>query len=181
MPKRKTDGMHYSKEHVTLTVNVMRAEDGTLSLTAAITHQGIITNTYIPPEPGYDYKFSFTKKWQGGVEASIEWTLYNPDGTVAHKKFDKEIVNDREWYYEAWFPTDKDYYIIEEVPEGYIPIYVNVGEYVDVTDRLYNGGTIINYKVPQTSDGDSPAIWVAAMMCSAAVIMIRMLRRKRVQ
>ena len=181
VPKRKTYGMHYSKEPVTLTVNVMRAEDGTLSLTAAITHQGIITNTYIPPEPGYDYKFSFTKKWQGGVEASLEWTLYDTNGNVVHKKFNKDIIDEREWYYEAWFATDKGYYIIEDVPEGYTPIYINVGKYEDVTDRLYNGGTIINYKVPQTSDGDSPAIWVSAMMCSAAVIMIRMLRRKRVQ
>lgn len=179
-PEYKTPGMTYSDEVIVLTVEVTRAEDGTLSITASYTDGGVITNTYVPPVT-YDYKFSFTKKWQGGVEASLEWTLYDTNGNVVHKKFNKDIIDEREWYYEAWFATDKGYYIIEDVPEGYTPIYINVGKYEDVTDRLYNGGTIINYKVPQTGDSDSPAVWMAVMMCSAAAIMLMMLRRKREQ
>ncbi len=179
-PEYKTPGMTYSDEVIVLTVEVTRAEDGTLSITASYTDGGVITNTYVPPVT-YDYKFSFTKKWQGGVEASLEWTLYDTNGNVVHKKFNKDIIDEREWYYEAWFATDKGYYIIEDVPEGYTPIYINVGKYEDVTDRLYNGGTIINYKVPQTGDSDSPAVWMAVMMCSAAAIMLMILRRKREQ
>ena len=179
-PEYKTPGMTYSDEVIVLTVEVTRAEDGTLSITASYTDGGVITNTYVPPVT-YDYKFSFTKKGQGGVEASLEWTLYDTNGNVVHKKFNKDIIDEREWYYEAWFATDKGYYIIEDVPEGYTPIYINVGKYEDVTDRLYNGGTIINYKVPQTGDSDSPAVWMAVMMCSAAAIMLMMLRRKREQ
>ena len=177
-PEKKTPGMTYSDEVITLTVYVNNAEDGTLSVDTVYTNGGVITNKYEPPVT-YDYKFSFFKKWQGGVESSIEWTLYNPDGTVAHKKFNKEVMSETEWYYEAWFATNKGYYIIEDVPEGYTPIYVNVGEYADVTDRLHNGGTIINYKVPQTGDDSNLLLWGGLLAGSAALLMLLGIRRKR--
>ena len=182
-PDYKTYGMTYSDEVVRVRVVVEKDETtGALSITDVIyTNDGSFTNRYNPPT-AYDYKFSFTKKWQGGVEASLEWTLYDANGNVVHKKFNKDVLSENEWYYEAWFAMDKGYYIIEDVPEGYEPIYVNVGQYADVTDRLYNGGTIINYKAPQTGDGFSPAAWAGVTLLSAAALMmITVLRRKRVQ
>lgn len=104
------------------------------------------------PKP-YAYTFTFTKRWSGDHEDSIEWDMYNPDGTKRHKLFNKHVLGEYEWYYEAWFtePVD-DCYVVEFPPEGYVAIYENVGEYADVIDRCYPGGTIINYKVPQTGD-----------------------------
>ena len=46
----------------------------------------------------------------------------------------------------------EDYYLIESVPEGYQVRYINVGIHANVTDRCYNSGTMINYKVPRTGD-----------------------------
>ena len=114
-----------------------------------------------PSPPGYDFKFTFVKAWQGDHEDSIDWVFYNPDGTVAHKKFNKKIISDTEWRYEAWFPTGAEYFLIETVPEGYQARYENVGAHAEETDRCYNGGTIINYKIPKTGDDSHPALWIA--------------------
>ena len=178
-PQYKTYGMTYSDEAVVVTVKVERNDEtGELTIeSVAYTNDATFINRYEPPVT-YDYKFSFTKKWQGGIEESIEWTLYNPDGTVAHKKFNKQIVDEREWYYEGWFATNKEYYIIEDVPEGYEAIYINVGEFADVTDRLHNGGTLINYKVPQTGDQETPVLWAGLMTISAAALLLIAKRRK---
>ena len=62
------------------------------------------------------------------------------------------------------------YYVIEEVPEGYMVRYENVGAYADVTDRCYNGGTIINYKVPKTGDDATPALWIALAAMSGNAV-----------
>ena len=126
--------------------------------------------TVEPPDPGYDFKFTFTKTWQGDREDSIDWVLYNPDGTVAHKKFNKKIVSENEWHYEAWFAADADYYIIETVPEGYKVRYENVGKYADVTDRCCNGGTIINYKVPKTGDTADLRLWLGCVLLGVSAV-----------
>ena len=138
-----------------------------------------IKNTHVsklkPTPVPYYFKFTFTKIWQGALEDSIDWVLYKPDGTVAHKKFNKKVISETEWYYEAWFATDADYFILENVPEGYKVRYENVGAHAGETDRCYNGGTIINYKVPKT--GDRANLWLWAIMallgagtvCSVAV------------
>ena len=126
--------------------------------------------TVEPPGPGYDFKFTFTKTWQGDHEDSIDWVLYNPDGTVAHKKFNKKIVSENEWHYEAWFATGADYYIIETVPAGYKVRYENVGKYADITDRCCNGGTIINYKVPKTGDQADLRLWLGYVLLGVSAV-----------
>ncbi len=103
------------------------------------------------PNP-YVYHFSFTKKWEGGSEDSIDFVVYNPDGTVRSKKFNKKIISDTEWLYEAWFTSPADLYVIETVPRGYRVRYENTGINAGVTDRCCNGGTIVNYTVPKTGD-----------------------------
>lgn len=105
------------------------------------------------PSPPYTEKFIFTKVWSGDREESIDWVMYNGDGTVRSKLFNKKIVSEYEWQYEAYFQHNvDDCYIVEYVPDGYMVRYENVGEYAHVTDRCHNGGTIINSKVPQTGD-----------------------------
>ena len=123
-----------------------------------------------PSDPGYDFKFTFTKAWQGDHEGSIDWVLYHPDGTVAHKKFNKKIISENEWRYEAWFPTATDYYIVETVPEGYKVRYENIGAHAGETDRCYNGGTIINYKIPKTGDTAPFLLWLSCIGLGLAAV-----------
>ena len=105
-----------------------------------------ITNTY------RNFPFRFTKKWIGDRLSGIKWTLYHADGTTADHEFVRKEISETEWYYESWFEMPEDYYLIESVPEGYQVRYINVGIHANVTDRCYNGGTMINYKVPRTGD-----------------------------
>ena len=95
---------------------------------------------------------------------SLEFTLYNPDGTIRSKGFDKKILSENEWEYTAWFTDDREYYVVETVPEGYQVRYENVGKYADVHDRLYNQGTLINYKVPKTGDRTHPLLWTGMVL-----------------
>ena len=127
----------------------------------------------------YTYQFTFTKKWNGGTGDSISWTMYNPDGTEAHKLFDKKTVSSTEWRYSAWFRTNTEYYIIEDVPKGYKARYVNVGKYADVIDRCYNGGTIINSTVPKTGDENNVGLWILCVVLGTAGLASLALLRRR--
>jgi len=155
------------------------ASTATVKPTSTPIPQPIVTPK--PYDPGYTYKFSFTKEWQGGIEDSIDWTLYDASGNVVHKKFNKKVVNEKEWSYEAWFATSVDYYLIENVPAGYKVRYENVGAHAGETDRLYNGGTIINYKVPQTGDQFNPWLWLGGILLGLGAVCgtIRIDRRKK--
>ena len=128
-------------------------------------NDGPARETETPPhENRYTNRFTFTKIWQGGIEDSLEFTLYNPDGTIRSKGFDKKILSENEWEYTAWFTDDREYYVVETVPEGYQVRYENVGKYADVHDRLYNQGTLINYKVPKTGDRTHPLLWTGMVL-----------------
>ena len=87
--------------------------------------------------------------------------LYNPDGTVRSKKFNRKIISDTEWLYEAWFTSPADLYVIEAVPRGYQVRYENIGADAGITDRCCNGGTIVNYTVPKTGDSSGLLISLA--------------------
>ena len=118
------------------------------------------------PEP-YDVKFSFRKLWSGDHEDSIDWVMYNSNGSTRSKLFNKKVISENEWYYEAYFQYSvDDCYVIETPIEGYQVIYQNVGKYSDVTDRCYNGGTIINYKLPATGDTTPVADYTALVILS---------------
>jgi len=119
------------------------------------------------PKP---YRFTFTKEWIGTVGDSITWTLYNPDGTVRHKKFNKKVIDVAKWQYEAWFDSVEDYYLIEEVPKGYRVRYENVGIHAGETDRCYEGGTIYNYKIPKTDDRSGLLLWLGLALLGGGLM-----------
>ena len=127
------------------------------------------------------YKFTFTKKWQGDAETSIDWTFYAPDGSEYSTRFKKEIVSDHEWRYENWLTSDADFYVVEKVPEGYKVRYENVGKHAGETDRCYNGGTIINYKVPKTGDSAAPLLWVGMALAGTLGLAVMIYRRRKAQ
>ena len=130
------------------------------------------------PNP-YTQVFSFRKLWSGDYEDSIDWVMYNADGSVRSKKFNKKVISESEWHYEAYFSTNvDDCYIIEYVPDGYAAYYKNVGKYAHVTDRCYNGGTITNRKVPQTGD-TLPIAWHLICMAVSGAGLILLMRSGR--
>jgi len=145
------------------------------------------TVTPVPFVPGpstapYDQFFSFTKRWQGDHEDSIDWVMYNDDGSQRHKLFDKIIVSENEWRYEAWFQATEDIkgcYIVETPAKGYMVRYENVGAYASRTNGCYNGGTIINYKVPKTQDVDNPIFYMGLGLLGTAGIAAIILKRRR--
>ena len=96
VPKKKTRGMNYSSEKIELTVVVEKDENGALSLKDSYTEDGTFTNVYKPSEV-YDFKVSFTKKWEGTPGPGIDWTLYDSDGNVVHKKFNKYVISNNEF------------------------------------------------------------------------------------
>ena len=91
------------------------------------------------------------------------------------------MISETEWRYEAWFPSETEYYIVEDVPKGYKVRYENTGIHANVTDRCYNGGTIINYKVPKTGDNTLLPVWIilSALGLAGAALTARRIRRSR--
>ena len=91
--------------------------------------------------------FSVTKVWEGREGGQIKLTVY-ADG----KKMNPQPAFTRYGDMYVWedlllYNEDGDeivYSVTEEYMDGYMTIYENVGEYAGETDRVYDGGTIIN-------------------------------------
>lgn len=188
----------FDKNMYWIYVNVYYDEDENLQASVVIQRQnapdgsvgskdGVITfnNTSLLPPPTptpvpYDQVFSFRKVWSGDHEDSIDWTMYNANGSVRNKLFDKTVISDTEWQYTAYFQYNvQDCYIIERVPDGYSVKYVNVGAHAGVTDRCYNGGTIINRKIPQTGDTTPAELYLAILLTASAALAILLKARRR--
>lgn len=146
--------------------------------TPAITPSPTLSPT--PTARPYDQIFTFRKVWSGDYENSIDWVMFNADGTVRSKLFNKYEISQTEWHYEAYFQEEvDDCYIIEYVPEGYTVSYVNVGQYAHVTDRCHNGGTIINRKVPQTGDTLPVGMHLVCIVTASAALVLLFRSRRR--
>ena len=121
--------------------------------------------------PKNTFHFYFTKEWIGGNEGEIDFTFYLPDGTPYRHKFHRKKINDSTWMYECWLSRGGDYYVIEKPIDGYQVKYINPDTHPDATDRCYNGGNIVNYKVPKTGD-DTAFETIIAISCISGVLLI---------
>ncbi|MBQ8556389.1 MAG: Cna B-type domain-containing protein [Clostridia bacterium] len=91
--------------------------------------------------------FYVTKVWEGERQDKIELTIY-ADGV----KMDPQPAYEQDGDIYAWsdLPVYNDkgelieYSATEKYMTGYTTIYENTGDYTGKTDRVYNGGTIIN-------------------------------------
>ena len=141
-----------------------------------------IENVHEPKHEKKELRFVFSKVWSGGVGGEISFRLYSADGRLLKEEFHKKEISANEWQYECWYTMEEGDYLIEEPVSGYMIRYENKGKYAHVTDRLYNGGKIINTKVPQTGDGERPALWMAltaAGILGLAVLIASKRRRRR--
>ena len=59
------------------------------------------------------------------------------------------------------------YYVVEDAIKGYSIKYTNVGTAAETTDRVYDGGTITNHKIPKTGDSRNVAVWMVLALVSA--------------
>ncbi len=48
-----------------------------------------------------------------------------------------------------------------------------------MTDRCYNGGTIINYKVPKTGDSAEPVLWIGCTVLGLGMLAAAFVGRRR--
>lgn len=123
--------------------------------------------------------FTFTKVWIGGEEKKFDYTLYKVDGSVYSHDFAKEEKGQGKWKYEAWFSKPVACFLVEKPVPGYSVRYENVGIYTNITDRCCDGGTIVNYKVPQTGDNAHLMGWALMALVSATILSVTVVKRKK--
>ncbi len=120
------------------------------------------------------------KVWTGLDEneetPEITLTLYCNGQEISKKaKPDKNG-----WYHFYNLPLrDSPYYVVETPVDGYATSYENYGIYADVTDCVYDGGTITNHKLPKTMDNQPLALYGILLLIALAGIVI--CRKKRQQ
>lgn len=123
---------------------------------------------------------SVRKVWSGVSPEDapeITLTLYC-NGEVVNRKAKK--LSDG-WYRFSNLPVRADgaYYVVEEPMSGCITTYQNTGVYADVTDRVYNGGTITNTVIPKTGDNQNPLAYALLLAGSTMGMIVLHNTKKR--
>jgi len=130
--------------------------------------------------------FSVKKEWsglaQGEKAPAIQLTLYC-NGTVYTASTPAPDANG--YYTYKNLPATVDgkaavYTVKETEVTGFTTTYINKGENASVTDCAYNGGTIVNTKIPQTGDGTPLALWMLmTMLAGCGLAGVAAVLRKR--
>ena len=81
---------------------------------------------------------------------------------------------DGDGYYHAWRMRPGDYWLKSEELEGFFPLYRNLDPNNLVVDKLYSGGTLVYYKIPETGDHRLPMalLWASALLCAAGMALM---------
>ncbi len=130
--------------------------------------------------------FTVKKEWsglaQGEKAPDIQLTLYC-NGTVYTTVTPAPDANGCYTY--SGLPATVNgqaavYTVKETQGSGFTTTYINQGEYASVTDCAYNGGTIVNTKIPQTGDGTPLALWMLmTMLAGSGLAGVTAVLRKR--
>lgn len=123
----------------------------------------LYSNPFVVTKP-QTLVFSFTKEWQGGHEDSVAFQMYGQDYAPVEAQFSRTVLSETQWRYEAQLDSDGDCFVVETVPKGYRVYYRNVGRHADAKDRCYNGGTIVNFRLPETGDHANLPLWIACVL-----------------
>ena len=122
--------------------------------------------------------FLFKVEWIGLEEGELE-----PDFNVLlfrnvvrnDKQITKESKHkfavDGNGFYHAWQMRAGDYWLQADKLDGFIALYRNADPNSLVVDKLYSGGTLVFYKIPQTGDSrvSRALLWVMASACAAGL------------
>ncbi|MBR2719466.1 MAG: Cna B-type domain-containing protein, partial [Clostridia bacterium] len=130
--------------------------------------------------------FSVKKEWsglaQGETAPAIQLTLYC-NGVVYTASTPAPDANGYYTYNDlpATVNGQPAVYTVKETEvTGFTTTYVNKGENASVTDCAYNGGTIVNTKIPQTGDGTPLALWMLmTMLAGCGLAGVTVILRKR--
>ncbi len=71
------------------------------------------------------------------------------------------------------------YTVVEQPVDGFTTTYINAGDNEAEVDCAYDGGTIINSKIPQTGDHAHVLLWMGMLMLAAIGLMGVMARVRR--
>ena len=176
LPKYDEDGQkivysakeHYMDGYMTIYKNISPYE----TKTDRIYDGGTIVNRAVT-------EIAVHKLWTGMSEnetrPEITLTLYCDGQVIAKKpKLDKDG-----WYHFYNLPVrDTPYYVVETPVDGFATRYENTGNFADVTDRAYNGGTIINHKLPKTMD-EQPLTLYAILVAVSLLGMMFCWKKRR--
>ncbi len=136
------NGIIYDEDVETVTVTLVENVDGTFSASADRSgdQRPVFENTMEVTE------FTVTKVWEGGGGA-IELTLYANDQLLDPQP---SYSRDGDTYTYTGLPKYSDtgeflvYSAKETYMEGFMTIYSNTADHEGETDRVYDGGTILN-------------------------------------
>ncbi|MBR4500735.1 MAG: Cna B-type domain-containing protein, partial [Clostridia bacterium] len=149
--------------------------------------RGVITNTFDGPVVEYT-SITIHKVWTGigghTVLPDITLKVYRENGTLVKTvtRSAAEIAKKGGSISIGGLVKGSTYYVVEDAIKGYSIKYTNVGTAAETTDRVYDGGTITNHRIPKTGDSRPVAMWmvlalVSAMGIGAVVITERKKRR----
>ena len=126
---------------------------------------------------------SVRKVWEGvgpdEERPAITLTLYRNGEKMDRKT---PVPSEDGWYTFDNLPINYHgktavYTVQEEPMKGFITMYVNNGK--ESTECAYNGGTIVNHRIPETGVANDMAFWAAALAASGAAWMLMQALRRR--
>ena len=130
--------------------------------------------------------FVFKVEWMGLADdeetPDFSVRLYRNveiNGRIVTQTSEHTFEVDGEGYYHAWRMRPGDYWLQSEPLEGFFPLYRNEKPHDLVVDKLYTGGTLVYYKIPETGDHRISTIllWSSAVCCALGLALLLMERR----
>ena len=99
-----------------------------------------------------DLTFEGSVKWLVSGEHPDHKLHLLKDGQKEHITIATKI-DENTWLHRAEdLSYGANYYAVVDTIPGYYMEYQNVGEYADIKDKLYNGGTVLVFQIPPTGD-----------------------------
>ena len=157
----------------TLSVRVTDGGEGALELSRQLTCDGAAAEAIVFNNISHLYDtvdFTVTKEWHGGEGGVILLTLY-ADGEAMEPQ--PRCLKEGNVYSYSGLPKytaegqQITYFATETSMEGYMTAYRNIEPYEAETDKIYDGGTIVNHKIPETGDNSRLGLWLIATIAAA--------------
>lgn len=124
-----------------------------------------------------DLTFEGTVKWLVSGDHPDHRLHLLKDGQKEHVTIATKI-DDNTWVHRAEdLSYGANYYAVVDPIPGYYMEYQNVGDHIDITDRLYDKGTVVIVQIPPTGDMSNIVRWLVLAILSVVGLAL-MLKRK---